>query len=180
MALSESIYRLVDDGPVAAVAHANHILSGVPSADVPPINVQCSLSSVPHRYDADACLSAATWAANRGLSVRMQCWLAPVVSCRYLVAESKEVIMISFVGTKQIQDLLTDINYWQVPLTTADGAPWPSTETTDDKRSNNVLVHQGFMARSQHIPIKQMYEHARASGKRLLLCGASAFNAFMH
>lgn len=80
--------------------------------------------------------------------------------------------MISFVGTKQIQDLLTDINYWQVPLTTADGAPWPSTDSQDDKRTSNVLVHQGFMARSQHIPIKQLYEHARASGKRLLLCGA--------
>eukprot|EP00892_Ulva_mutabilis_P003885 jgi/Ulvmu1/1869/UM012_0025.1 len=140
VALSEAVYRLVDDGPVAAVAHANHILSGVPSADIPPINVQCSLLSVPHRY---------------------------------LVAESKEVIMISFVGTKQIQDLLTDINYWQVPLTTADGAAWPSTDVPDGKPASNVLVHQGFMARSQHIPIKQLYEHARSSGKRLLLCGHS-------
>ena len=56
VALSEAIYRLVDDGPVAAVSHANHILSGVPSADIPPINVQCSLSSVPHRYDDKTCV----------------------------------------------------------------------------------------------------------------------------
>jgi hypothetical protein len=51
VALSEAVYRLVDNGPEAAAAHANEILATLPRSTLCVIQLQCSLETASHRYD---------------------------------------------------------------------------------------------------------------------------------
>jgi hypothetical protein len=117
-------------------------------------------------------------------------------ACRYIIAETEDTIYVSFVGTKKLQDLLTDFNYWQVPLSPATSSPLqdsighgrrPSELSSTGKQGpraggsaaatkqgpgGDLMVHQGFAARAESIPIQQMYELARRRKKNLRFCGA--------
>jgi hypothetical protein len=93
---------------------------------------------------------------------------------RYIVAETDDSLYVSFVGTKRLQDVLTDLNYWQSPLHPM-GQP-SSSSTPQDAAPDEpakLLVHKGFMARAQGVPIEQLYQLALQKGKALLFCGAS-------
>ena len=87
------------------------------------------------------------------------------VMCRYIVAETQDTVYVSFVGTKRLQDLLTDLNYWQTHLQPEDALSRPSAD------GGRLLVHQGFMARAQGIPIEQLYQLAEQKNKSLCFCG---------
>ena len=77
--------------------------------------------------------------------------------CRYLVAEDDHSVYVAFVGTKHMQDLLIDLNYWQQPLSPG--------------QSDSLLVHQGFVSRARQIPAEQFYQQALAKRKHLVFCG---------
>ena len=113
-------------------------------------------SASPHLALACSCHPLCTEAAHT------QCELA---TCRYIVAETEDTMYLSFVGTKRLQDLLTDLNYWQTHLNEAPGKD-------GEEGDSRLLVHQGFMARAQTIPIEQLYRLALSKNKALRFCGA--------
>ena len=57
--------------------------------------------------------------------------------CRYLLAESKDAVYVSFIGTKQRRDIMTNANIMQEPL-------WPEPRSTPlplhDQVSSNLLA----------------------------------------
>ncbi len=42
-----------------------------------------------------------------------------------------------------------------------------------------AAAHQGFLARSQRVPVELLYLRARQQGKRLVLCGTPAVSALL-
>eukprot|EP00951_Prasinocladus_malaysianus_P029160 scaffold267949_cov19-Prasinocladus_malaysianus.AAC.1 len=105
-----------------------------------------------------------------------RCWLTPqqfvsqlllphnnpgTCRSRYMIAEGKGQLWLCFAGTKHARDILADADFVQSSLWGSDGGP------------KEPAAHRGFLARSNAIPIKEMYEHARASGLHLVLCGAT-------
>lgn len=128
VALSESVYKMVDESPQTVVNHVNDIMSTFPAHARVRLTVQCSLAGVPHRY---------------------------------LVAEGDDALYVAFVGTKRLQDLLIDLNYWQQPVLLSEELP-----------DSGLLVHQGFMSRARRIPVEQLFRRARERNKHLVFCGA--------
>jgi hypothetical protein len=92
---------------------------------------------------------------------------SPHTGRRYLVADCADALYVACMGTKQRRDLVTNANIMLEPL-------WEAEPRGADDSGASLEVpaaHRGFLSRAQAIPIERLYQHARAQGKRLVLCG---------
>jgi len=91
-----------------------------------------------------------------------------------MVAESETTLFVAIVGTKQLRDLITDINILQNTLPT--GIPHsPQTTSHSVLSSQSAAAHAGFMSRSIHLAssIESLYLQAHSKGLRFVICGHS-------
>lgn len=105
-------------------------------------------------------------------------WAQPHVRHRYLLGESDDAVYVSFMGTKLPRDMATNANLFQeeVVLDAAMLSSGPSAEVGEGAGvagGRTLAAHRGFLARAGSIPVQQLYQEARARGKRLVLCGHS-------
>ncbi|KAK9909436.1 hypothetical protein WJX75_002253 [Coccomyxa subellipsoidea] len=87
----------------------------------------------------------------------------PHVQHRYVVGVSDDAMYVSFMGTKAMRDIISDVNYVQTAI-------WPGLL---GDVSEVPTAHQGFLARSESVLVELLYAHASKQNKRLVLCGHS-------
>ncbi len=76
-------------------------------------------------------------------------------SARALVLETCDAVFYAFAGTQTAKDLLSDANFWLTPV------------------ASGARAHRGFVNRAESVAMDVAYDRARASGRRLVMCGHS-------
>jgi hypothetical protein len=94
-----------------------------------------------------------------------------------MVAESETTLFVAIAGTKQLRDLITDINILQntLPTGTTFFPHSPQTTSNSVPSSQSAAAHAGFMSRSIHLAssIESLYLQAHSKGLRFVICGHS-------
>jgi hypothetical protein len=80
---------------------------------------------------------------------------------------------VSFLGTKQLRDLLTDLRFWLSPF--PDALSGPGDDAAPAADGGAPAVHSGFLARAQGVAseVQALYARAGAEGRDMVLCGHS-------
>ena len=93
------------------------------------------------------------------------------VKHRYLVADSPGAIYVACAGTRNNQDLMTDVSVLRISL----ALDAQSEILAGQKIKNKLAAHAGFATRARGLrkPISVLLKKAINSGKRLVLCGHS-------
>ncbi|DBA88587.1 TPA: hypothetical protein ACH3X1_004236 [Trebouxia sp. C0004] len=99
------------------------------------------------------------------ISLQRLQWSLPHVLHRYLLAEDNDALYVSFIGTKQRRDIMTNANIMQESL-------WPGLPTAVDSQ-DVPAAHTGFLNRARGVPIQELYKLAKKLKKRLVLTGHS-------
>lgn len=99
------------------------------------------------------------------ISLQRLQWSLPHVPHRYLLAEDSDALYVSFIGTKQRRDIMTNANIMQENL-------WPGQPTAADSQEVPA-AHTGFLNRARGVPIHKLYKLAKKLKKRLVLTGHS-------
>ncbi|KAA6417845.1 MAG: lipase class 3 family [Trebouxia sp. A1-2] len=99
------------------------------------------------------------------ISLQRLQWSLPHVPHRYLLAEDNDALYVSFIGTKQRRDIMTNANIMQENL-------WPDLPIAADSQEVPA-AHTGFLNRARGVPIQELYQLAKKLNKRLVLTGHS-------
>ncbi len=171
--LSEAVYKAAEGPPSTAVAAVNALLAAMQAA-LPP----GAAPQVP-----------AVQFSRRG------------AQHRYLIARGRDALYLSFMGSKQPRDLLSDANVltalvWgtETAAEAAQAASEPAAgaiaaaaeaaaataaatapELAGVAAAGAPAAHRGFLWRSQGVPVEALLMHARRQGLRLVLCGKAAW-----
>ncbi|KAK9832529.1 hypothetical protein WJX81_006107 [Elliptochloris bilobata] len=101
------------------------------------------------------------------LDIRRVQWAQPHSHHRYLLAEAGDALVVTFMGTKQRRDLLTNANLILEPVWPQDVAAGPLPAVAAPS------AHRGFLNRARSVPIESLYDMACRQGRRLVLTGHS-------
>ena len=87
-------------------------------------------------------------------------------SQHYLIATGHDALYVSFMGTKQARDLMSDLSFLHEPI-------WKEAIDLAKDSKSVPAAHAGFLKRARAVNIEQLNDLASQSGRRLVLCGHS-------